>query len=138
MWPNPQEAANLVRFTEEILNGKLHFLSSVRPILQKYICKIVCVKCLGIFLILGFTKRTWNLLEDVEEETGEWKNYLSWCFGAYYCFLLFLESSEYFKILLRNPFCLHKPPYLNTTKCTRVIVNNETCIECARNASQSL
>ena len=23
MWPNPQETANLVTFTEEILNGKL-------------------------------------------------------------------------------------------------------------------
>ena len=28
MWPNPQEATDLVTFTEEILNGKLHFLSS--------------------------------------------------------------------------------------------------------------
>ena len=26
MWPNPQETAALVTFTEEILNGKLHFL----------------------------------------------------------------------------------------------------------------
>ena len=26
---NPQEAADLVTFTEEILNGKLHFLCSV-------------------------------------------------------------------------------------------------------------
>ena len=25
MWPNPQETADLVTFTEEILNGKLHF-----------------------------------------------------------------------------------------------------------------
>ena len=29
MWPNPQETANLVTFTEEILNGKFHFLCSV-------------------------------------------------------------------------------------------------------------
>ena len=29
MWPNPQEAADFVTFTEEILNGKLHILSSV-------------------------------------------------------------------------------------------------------------
>ena len=29
MWPNPQENANLVTFTKEILNGKLHFLCSV-------------------------------------------------------------------------------------------------------------
>ena len=28
MWPNPQEIADLVTFTEEILNGKLHFLCS--------------------------------------------------------------------------------------------------------------
>ena len=26
MWLNPQETADLVTFTEEILNGKLHFL----------------------------------------------------------------------------------------------------------------
>ena len=29
MWPNPQETADLVIFTEEIRNGKLHFLCSV-------------------------------------------------------------------------------------------------------------
>ena len=28
MWPNPQLSADLVTFTEEILNGKLHFLCS--------------------------------------------------------------------------------------------------------------
>ena len=26
MWPNPQETADVVTFTEEILNGKLDFL----------------------------------------------------------------------------------------------------------------
>ena len=30
MWPNPQEAADLVTFTEESLNGKVHFLRSVK------------------------------------------------------------------------------------------------------------
>ena len=29
MWPNPQEAVDLVTFTEEILNGKIHFLCSI-------------------------------------------------------------------------------------------------------------
>ena len=29
MLPNPQETVNLVKFTEEILNGKLHFLCCV-------------------------------------------------------------------------------------------------------------
>ena len=28
MWSNPQETADLVIFTEEIFNGKLHFLYS--------------------------------------------------------------------------------------------------------------
>ena len=28
MWPNPQETAHLVAFTEEILNEKFHFLLS--------------------------------------------------------------------------------------------------------------
>ena len=32
MWPNPQETADLVTFTEEILNGKLHFSCSVLEI----------------------------------------------------------------------------------------------------------
>ena len=30
MRPNPQETADLVSFTEETLNGKLHFLCSVK------------------------------------------------------------------------------------------------------------
>ena len=30
MWPNPQETVDLVSFTEEILNGKLHFFSSAQ------------------------------------------------------------------------------------------------------------
>ena len=29
MWPNPQEAVDMVTFTDEILNGKLYFLYSV-------------------------------------------------------------------------------------------------------------
>ena len=29
MWPDQQEIANLMTFTAEILNGKLHFLCSV-------------------------------------------------------------------------------------------------------------
>ena len=28
MWPNPQDTADLVLFTQGILNGKLHFLWS--------------------------------------------------------------------------------------------------------------
>ena len=31
-----QETADLVTFTEEVLNGKLHFLSGVRSVLRNY------------------------------------------------------------------------------------------------------
>ena len=34
MWPNPQFPEDLVTFTEEILNGKLHFLRSDRVIYE--------------------------------------------------------------------------------------------------------
>ena len=34
MWPNPQETGDLVTFTEEILNRKLHFLCSVQQDLK--------------------------------------------------------------------------------------------------------
>ena len=35
MWPNPQFPADLVTFTEEILNGKLHFLYRVGKIFRE-------------------------------------------------------------------------------------------------------
>ena len=46
MWPNPQFPVDLVTFTEEILNGKLHFLRSVtrenvgqkNPAVQQFLC----------------------------------------------------------------------------------------------------
>ena len=42
MWPNLQFPADLVTFTEEILNGKLHFLCSVRSLkvclIKSYFC----------------------------------------------------------------------------------------------------
>ena len=30
MWPNPRETVDSATFTQEIVNGKLHFLGSVR------------------------------------------------------------------------------------------------------------
>ena len=42
MWPNPQFPANLITFTEEILNGKLHF-SAVKD----------CVRTLSTQRIFG-------------------------------------------------------------------------------------
>ena len=40
MWPNPEKIADLVTFLEEIRNGKLHFLCSVRKTHTKHVsCK---------------------------------------------------------------------------------------------------
>ena len=38
MWPKPQETADLVTFTEEILNGKVHFLCSAVWLVVKGNC----------------------------------------------------------------------------------------------------
>ena len=38
MWPNPQFPADLVTFTEEILNGKLHFFVQC---LSDDICQLI-------------------------------------------------------------------------------------------------
>ena len=51
MWPNPQETADLVTFTEENLNGKLHFLCSVciLKILHRSLCFIIKKHGLNLF-----------------------------------------------------------------------------------------
>ena len=40
MWPNPQEDADLVIFTEEIFNGKLQFLCIVRDLRMMCVGKL--------------------------------------------------------------------------------------------------
>ena len=50
MWPNPQETANLVTLTEEILNGKIHFLNSVMYLLET---EISCITERSVSIILG-------------------------------------------------------------------------------------
>ena len=53
MWPNPQFSADLVTFTEEILNGKLHFLCSV-------FCQSLCpVSYIGRWVTL-FMRSNWE------------------------------------------------------------------------------
>ena len=40
MWPSSQFPADLVKFTEEVLNGKLHFLCSAKFALNKNIYSV--------------------------------------------------------------------------------------------------
>ena len=43
MRPNPQETADLVTFTEDIVNGKLHFLCSVKKnVLDEALTEMGC------------------------------------------------------------------------------------------------
>ena len=52
MWPISQETADLVTFTEEILNGKIHFLcSDISFVKQLMVIKIYFVKTCQQFLI---------------------------------------------------------------------------------------
>ena len=60
MRPNPQETADLVTFTEEILNGKLYFLCGIILTLEQFIFwkalyvsfELTCID------FLGFTRDT--------------------------------------------------------------------------------
>ena len=44
MWPNPQFPAALIIFTEEILNGKLHFLRSEKFLARWYLLELFFMK----------------------------------------------------------------------------------------------
>ena len=67
MWPNRQETADLVTFTEEILNGKLHFLCSVRSNIfslneakPELVISDLLVSNILVGLTLGLTTATIN------------------------------------------------------------------------------
>ena len=51
MWQNPQESADLL-FTEEILNGKLHFLCSVKTNKQFFLSPEVKLKALFVVAVI--------------------------------------------------------------------------------------
>ena len=54
MWPNPPFAPDLVTFTEEILNGKLCFLCSVRTIFDLISSDLFQKPTLNIFDLVLF------------------------------------------------------------------------------------
>ena len=62
MWPNPQETADLVTFTEEILTGKLHFLCSVwRESMKILQCNVLWLNYLRNIFTQAFCVR-WTLI----------------------------------------------------------------------------
>ena len=44
MWPKLQETPDLVTFTEEILNGKLHFIFSVKVAFEDIVKLVLALK----------------------------------------------------------------------------------------------
>ena len=54
MWPNPQETVELATFTEEILNGKLHFFGQ-RLIAAIVIGRSILWLWVGYFIYFEFT-----------------------------------------------------------------------------------
>ena len=75
MLPNPQETLDLVTFTEKILNGKIHFLCSVRNGIQ-----------FAVFVL--HRKETWALKNSLE------LNYLSVRFSLMTVFILKFSKLE--------------------------------------------
>ena len=61
MWPNTQETADLVTFSEEILHGKIHFLCSVN-ISKLYISRsyLICIHCCIIDFSSELTRGTFR------------------------------------------------------------------------------
>ena len=57
MWPNPQETADLVTFTEEILNGKRHFLCSV-----SFETRNIKIVYYGLETITSLAPKIWDLV----------------------------------------------------------------------------
>ena len=62
MWPKPQETANLVTFTEAILNGK-HFLCSGYNIIMMVIM-IIKIKIITAIMIIIIMIEMWQRISN--------------------------------------------------------------------------
>ena len=90
MWPNGQEAADLVTFTEDILNGKLHFLQCIN-----------CVSIVQCFIFIGYTEL--KISRKVESSKSSTDHDAAWKVSKYGVY-----SDPYFPL-----FGAEKTPYLD-------------------------
>ena len=102
MWPNPQETANSVTFTEEILNGKLQYLCSA----CWYIHLSLNIISTYLVLVLLF-KDHWGLVHELLVCSLKIERYLfrdksSWIF------IYFVLS----RLVFANQFCSTSNPYV--------------------------
>ena len=61
MWPNPQFAVDLVTFTEEILNGNLHFLCSVSYDVESLFTSIPAKETINYIVDRTYVKKKLSL-----------------------------------------------------------------------------
>ena len=69
MWLNPQETADLVSFTEEILNGKLHFLCSDYTTIHMY----VVLESMASLLVATLNPKTPSVYKMVKRFIKNWQ-----------------------------------------------------------------
>ena len=81
MWPNPQKTADLVTFTEEILNGKLHFLGSVNTVETKLsltvIKKYSRENSIAKLVAMAITSTNFTMMESTFSGTTDRLNVIS-------------------------------------------------------------
>ena len=75
MWPNPQETADLVSFTEEIFHGKLHFWA-LSPIRMTFFVSFALFLCKPTILnkITGTLKQNYNCCFTVKTQKTKERN----------------------------------------------------------------
>ena len=83
MWPNPQQIADLVTFTEENLNGELHFLC--HDIFFDHQIILIPTETSLKYVLLNITSKTYLLTSQIKNTMF----FLVWCtiFSRFYVLL---------------------------------------------------
>ena len=128
MWPNPQETAELITFTEEIFNGKLHFLRSVKEIVL-----LPCVEKLLRKFKNHHIKKTSLLVEGIS-------CFEKWLFVRNVklnleSLLWTLRKKCPYSELFWSAFFPHFPAFRLTTEWYIVFLRNQS--ECVKNTDQN-
>ena len=111
MWPNPQFPADLVTFTEEILDRKLHFLCSVNSCGQYFVFKISLTCKPDVFEIC----LNLSLISLIKFSTNT-----SFCvsYDIHYCIVSIVKDifSKYKQIRIYLQICSHLPKKFSMEK----------------------
>ena len=110
MWPNPQETANLVTFTEEILNGKLQYLCSASWYIH------LSLNIISTYLVLvHLFKDHWGLVHELLDCSLKIERYLFRDKSS--CILIYFVLSTL--VFLINFVALPIPMYIYVSSSLR-------------------